>query len=61
MTKTESDKLNKVLAFLDDVCTRETSIGIEDCDDICSAREILAELLDYSYNSENFTAFGVDL
>lgn len=43
---------HKVLSLLDDIATSECSMGVEDIEDLCEARELLAELLQVTYNEE---------
>ncbi len=44
--------LTLILSLLDDMATRPTTMGIEDVDDLCEARESLARLLNAPYNPD---------
>ena len=41
-----------VLALLDDIATSDCSMGMDDIEDLCEARELLAGAINYCYNSE---------
>jgi len=45
--------IRRALALLDDIATNsDASMGMEDIEDLCAAREVLARVLGTAYNSE---------
>lgn len=44
--------IRTALSLLDDIATSDGSMGMEDIDDLCVAREVLARALGTSWNSE---------
>ena len=42
--------MRDTLSKLNDIATSPASMGVEDVDDLCSARELLADALGYVYN-----------
>jgi len=40
------------LALLDDIATSDASMGMEDVEDLCGAREILAEVAGRTWNAD---------
>ena len=49
MNETE---IRVVLALLDDIANRPTTMGMDDVEDLCEAREILAKHIGAIYNED---------
>ena len=45
-------KIREVLSLLDDIANRPTTMGMDDVEDLCEAREILAFQVGYVVNNE---------
>lgn len=51
-TCSDCQQVRKALSLLDDIANRPTTMGMEDVEDLCEAREILAEQIGFTYDEQ---------